>query len=32
MFQQVGKDTFEDDLKLLARGGSLVSFGNASGV
>jgi len=28
---QVGKDTFDLDLKILARTGSLISFGNASG-
>ncbi|KAI9736433.1 MAG: NADPH:quinone reductase [Claussenomyces sp. TS43310] len=31
VFDGVGKDTFEADLQLLARKGSLVSFGNASG-
>jgi NADPH2:quinone reductase len=27
----VGKSTFEDDLLMVKRKGSLVSFGNASG-
>lgn len=31
VFDGVGASTFEDDLKLLARKGTLVSFGNASG-
>ncbi|KAJ9103633.1 hypothetical protein QFC19_004208 [Naganishia cerealis] len=32
VFDGVGKDTFEDDLKVVKRKGTLVSFGNASGV
>jgi len=31
VFDGVGASTFEDDLKLLARKGTLVSFGSASG-
>jgi NADPH:quinone reductase len=31
VFDGVGASTFDDDLKLLARKGTLVSFGNASG-
>lgn len=31
VFDGVGASTFEDDLKLLARKGTLASFGNASG-
>lgn len=31
VFDGVGKDTFEGNLEILARKGSLVSFGNASG-
>lgn len=31
VFDGVGKDTFDGDLEVLARKGSLVSFGNASG-
>jgi NADPH:quinone reductase len=31
VFDGVGASTFEDDLKLLARKGTLCSFGNASG-
>lgn len=31
VFDGVGKSTFDSDLELLARKGSLVSFGNASG-
>jgi NADPH2:quinone reductase len=31
IFDGVGKSTFETDLKCIARKGSLVSFGNASG-
>jgi NADPH2:quinone reductase len=31
VFDGVGKDTFEDDLQLVRRKGSLVTFGNASG-
>ncbi|KAI9827182.1 MAG: NADPH:quinone reductase [Thelocarpon impressellum] len=31
VFDGVGKDTFEGDLEMLARKGSLVSYGNASG-
>lgn len=31
VFDGVGKDTFEDDLKVVRRKGSVVSFGNASG-
>ncbi|KAH8154887.1 uncharacterized protein LAJ45_01419 [Morchella importuna] len=31
VFDGVGKSTFEGDLQVLARKGSLVSFGNASG-
>lgn len=30
-FDSVGKDTFEMDLKVVARKGTIVSFGNASG-
>ncbi|KAI5847451.1 hypothetical protein BZA05DRAFT_446942 [Tricharina praecox] len=32
VFDGVGKSTFDGDLEVLARKGSLVSFGNASGV
>lgn len=32
VYDGVGKDTFDKDLKLLARKGTLISFGNASGV
>lgn len=32
VFDGVGKSTFEGDLQVLARKGTLVSFGNASGV
>ncbi|GHJ84085.1 hypothetical protein NliqN6_0487 [Naganishia liquefaciens] len=31
VYDGVGKDTFEDDLKVVRRKGSVVSFGNASG-
>lgn len=31
VFDGVGKDTFDLDLEILARKGSLISFGNASG-
>lgn len=31
VFDGVGASTFEGDMKVLARKGSLVSFGNASG-
>ncbi|RFU27308.1 hypothetical protein B7463_g9018, partial [Scytalidium lignicola] len=31
VFDGVGKDTFEDDLQVVARKGTVVSFGNASG-
>lgn len=31
VFDGVGKDTFEDDLKIVRRKGTVVSFGNASG-
>lgn len=31
VFDGVGKDTFEDDLKVVKRKGTVVSFGNASG-
>lgn len=31
VFDGVGKDTFDNDFKLLKRKGTLVSFGNASG-
>jgi len=31
IYDGVGKDTFEDDLKMIRRKGTLVSFGNASG-
>ncbi|KAJ9123501.1 hypothetical protein QFC24_003715 [Naganishia onofrii] len=32
VFDGVGKDTFDDDLKVVKRKGTVVSFGNASGV
>jgi NADPH:quinone reductase len=31
VFDGVGKDTFEGDLEVIARKGTIVSFGNASG-
>jgi len=31
VFDGVGKDTFEGDLEITARKGTVVSFGNASG-
>ncbi|ETW86788.1 quinone oxidoreductase 1 [Heterobasidion irregulare TC 32-1] len=32
IYDGVGKDTFEDDLKMIRRKGTLISFGNASGL
>lgn len=31
IYDGVGKDTWEDDFKVIARKGTIVSFGNASG-